>query len=234
MLSRTFLSKQSGGTFVGMLIGIVIGLAAAVVTALFVTRANVPFIGSATKTDLPRSTASATESSVPVPTEVPDPNRSLARQREGIGARGDPGRGAVATVTTPEAPADSATRTPSQPLPAMPPARAETSGAPVIVATPSAPARAPAQVASTSPARAEPSTSYLLQAGAYRSNGDAEGMKAKLALMGFEASIASAEINGNKLFRVRVGPYGGLDQMNRARARLAENGIEASVLRQQR
>jgi cell division protein FtsN len=31
---------------------------------------------------------------------------------------------------------------------------------------------------------------------------------------------------------VRVGPYEGLDAMNRARARLAENGVEATVLRQ--
>jgi cell division protein FtsN len=73
---------------------------------------------------------------------------------------------------------------------------------------------------------------YLLQAGAFRSQDDADGMKAKLALIGYEARILSAEVNGQTLYRVRVGPYAQLDDMNKARAKLAESGIEASVVRQ--
>ena len=73
---------------------------------------------------------------------------------------------------------------------------------------------------------------YLLQAGAYRSPNEAESMKARLALMGFETQVMTADVNGSTLHRVRVGPYSGLDAMNRARARLAENGVEATVLRQ--
>ena len=73
---------------------------------------------------------------------------------------------------------------------------------------------------------------YLLQAGAYRSPNEAESMKARLALMGFETQVVTADVNGSTLHRVRVGPYSGLDAMNRARARLAENGVEATVLRQ--
>jgi len=57
-------------------------------------------------------------------------------------------------------------------------------------------------------------------------------MKAKLALIGFEAKVLTAEVNGQTMYRVRIGPYAQLDSMNRARARLAENGIEASVVRQ--
>jgi cell division protein FtsN len=96
---------------------------------------------------------------------------------------------------------------------------------------------APPPVASALPAAPAPEetradASYLLQAGAFRSSSDAEAMKAKLALIGFEARVINAEVNGQTLYRVRVGPYGQLDMMNRARARLAENGIEASVVRQ--
>jgi cell division protein FtsN len=40
-----------------------------------------------------------------------------------------------------------------------------------------------------------------------------------------------AEVNGVTFYRVRVGPFGQLDDMNRARTRLAENGVEASVVR---
>jgi cell division protein FtsN len=74
--------------------------------------------------------------------------------------------------------------------------------------------------------------SYLLQAGAFRGQEDADSMRAKLALVGFEARIVAAEVNGTTFYRVRVGPYAQLDEMNRARSRLAENGIEASVVRQ--
>ena len=46
------------------------------------------------------------------------------------------------------------------------------------------------------------------------------------------ATALTAEVNGVTFYRVRVGPYGQLDDMNKARTRLAENGIEASVVRQ--
>ena len=80
------------------------------------------------------------------------------------------------------------------------------------------------------PAR-EDRTNYLLQAGAFRTQDDAEAMKAKLAFIGFEARIVVAEVNGQTMHRVRIGPYAQLDDMNKARSRLAENGIEASVVR---
>jgi cell division protein FtsN len=73
---------------------------------------------------------------------------------------------------------------------------------------------------------------YLLQAGAFRGPEDADAMKLRLALMGLEAQIVTAEVSGTTLYRVRVGPYAGLDAMTRARTRLAENGVEATVLRQ--
>ena len=57
-------------------------------------------------------------------------------------------------------------------------------------------------------------------------------MKVKLALIGFEARIVTAEVNGVTFYRVRVGPYAQIEDMNSARSRLAENGIEASVVRQ--
>ena len=81
-------------------------------------------------------------------------------------------------------------------------------------------------------AASDKGATYLLQAGAFRGADDADAMKLRLALMGFEAQIVTAEISGTNLYRVRVGPYAGLDAMTRARARLAENGVEATVLRQ--
>lgn len=107
-------------------------------------------------------------------------------------------------------------------------------------ATPAAPAGSPpvAVAPPTAPPAAAPDSkgddraTYLLQAGAFRSSSEAESMKAKLALIGFEARVLTADVNGQTMYRVRIGPYAQLDAMNRARARLAENGIEASVVRQ--
>jgi cell division protein FtsN len=73
---------------------------------------------------------------------------------------------------------------------------------------------------------------YMLQAGAFRSSDDADNMRAKLALIGFEARISATEAGAERLYRVRIGPYSQQDDVNLARFRLAENGIEATVVRQ--
>ena len=93
-----------------------------------------------------------------------------------------------------------------------------------------APGAVPAQQAALT--GGERGATYLLQAGAFRGPEDADAMKLRLALMGLEAQIVTADVSGTTLYRVRVGPYAGLDSMNKARARLAENGVEATVLRQ--
>jgi len=112
--------------------------------------------------------------------------------------------------------------------------------APIRAAVPSNPGAAsstlPSVGAVPAPQAAVVSTdrgaTYLLQAGAFRGPEDADAMKLRLALMGLEAQIVTAEVSGTTLYRVRVGPYAGLDAMTRARTRLAENGVEATVLRQ--
>ncbi len=136
--------------------------------------------------------------------EVPDPNRAMQKGRP-------PPLDVPSASPAPGAPPVAST------TPALPP---------VATAPPSVPA---------APSGGEPAgdrSSYLLQAGAFKGQEDAEGMKAKLALIGFEARIVTAEVNGTTFYRVRVGPYGQIEDMNRARSRLAENGIEASMVRQ--
>ena len=124
-------------------------------------------------------------------------------------------------VTPPAAPGTDAPAI-AQPAPGAVPPTAP------AAATTDAPA-APKAAATETPAD---KTTYLLQAGAFKGQEDAEAMKVKLALVGFEARIVMAEVNGVTFYRVRVGPYGQLDDLNRARTRLAENGVEASVVRQ--
>ncbi len=72
---------------------------------------------------------------------------------------------------------------------------------------------------------------YFLQTGAFRERADAESARAKLALTGFEASISEKASDTGVLYRVRIGPFGQLEIMNRMRARLSENGVDVAVIR---
>jgi len=57
-------------------------------------------------------------------------------------------------------------------------------------------------------------------------------MKAKLAMLGFEAGVQEVEVADKGIMhRVRVGPYGNTDEMNQRRAQLSQNGIPATVVR---
>lgn len=68
---------------------------------------------------------------------------------------------------------------------------------------------------------------YLLQAGSFRRNEDADRRRAELILKGFEASIQSVNLeNGDSWHRVMIGPYNNLNAMHRAQDQLASNGIE--------
>ena len=70
----------------------------------------------------------------------------------------------------------------------------------------------------------------MLQAGAFSNADDAESMRGKLALLGFESRVQPGDRDGAKIFRVRLGPYGRIEDLNRARQRLIENGVEATLV----
>ena len=70
----------------------------------------------------------------------------------------------------------------------------------------------------------------MLQAGAFSNADDAESMRGKLALLGFDSRVTPGERDGAKFFRVRLGPYTSIDDLNRARQRLIENGVEATLV----
>lgn len=74
-------------------------------------------------------------------------------------------------------------------------------------------------------------TAYFLQAGAFNNAADADEMKARLALLGFEARIDSAQEGDAMLHKVRIGPYKSLDELNAARTRLTQSGMETMLVR---
>jgi cell division protein FtsN len=89
----------------------------------------------------------------------------------------------------------------------------------------------PTGPAGSAPAPAEAEATYFLQAGAYGNPADAEQVKARLALLGFEADIFSAQEGEALLHKVRIGPYKSLDELNTARSRLTQGGIDTILVK---
>lgn len=93
------------------------------------------------------------------------------------------------------------------------------------------PKAAPPPAEKAAPAVADDGSRFLLQAGAFRSHDEAEAMRARLALLGFDSRIFPLEQGGATLYRVRLGPYGNLEDINRIRKTMAENGIDVQLIR---
>lgn len=223
--TRKSATKRSGGiTLFGVLVGLILGLAAAVAVALFVTQVPMPFADKASR--------DPSKVLLPDVRDAPDPNLGL------FGSAGTAPRGPTDTRIqppapgTPSAPAEGsldqliANLTKTAPEPAAVPGT-EAPGARAPSAT--APAAATAQ-SGTRPA-ADTQTTYALQAGAFRSQADAQAMQARILLLGLPVTIQQTVVNGEALHRVRVGPFKGIDEMNRSRARLGQEKIESTVVR---
>jgi cell division protein FtsN len=71
-----------------------------------------------------------------------------------------------------------------------------------------------------------------LQAGAFTSESDAENLKARLALSGWEASVQMAALPDKSVrYRVRLGPYDNTDELNRIKADLGKSGFDVAVIK---
>jgi len=218
--------RQRGGTFLGIVLGLIVGLAVAVVVALYITKTPTPFVEKTPPRPAENSPAA----------QAPDPNKALQPRTPLPGAASAPATpdSDSQAVTSPLVPG-------TQVAPATPP----------VASAPTAPTTQPAQTKpspadilngkstvpvappTTPPASAtdNANTGYYLQVGAFKSQNDAEQLRAKLALSGFEAKVTQRDANGLTLYRVRLGPYGKLDEMNHVRQRLQDGGYDTAVIR---
>jgi cell division protein FtsN len=123
-----------------------------------------------------------------------------------------------------------------------PPVAAPAVTAPVVDATPpdqAAPAAAATQRPAAAAAPAAPAApaaastgSYFLQVGSFRSGEQAERFKAELGMLGLQTSIQKVTINNTDTYhRVRVGPFGTLDELDRTRQRLKKQGIDSTPIK---
>ena len=77
-----------------------------------------------------------------------------------------------------------------------------------------------------------PKESYFLQVGAFPNPADADNLKARIAMMGMEANVEPANVAGKGTwYRVRLGPFTRVDEINRVRQQLTQNGVDVSLVR---
>ncbi|MCL2069809.1 MAG: SPOR domain-containing protein [Treponema sp.] len=115
------------------------------------------------------------------------------------------------------------------------PAARTTAAAPRPAAAAAPPAQTPRAAAQPSrpAAQARTQSDYWVQTGAFSTIATAERVKENLADQGITSIIDNREVNGQTMFRVRVGPYGSQSEANYWLALIQTiNGFENSQVRQ--
>jgi cell division protein FtsN len=70
---------------------------------------------------------------------------------------------------------------------------------------------------------------YVIQAGSFKSNKEADHLRAKLALMGIESKINKAKVGDVIWYRVKIGPYARSESVNTVMSRLQQNDMKPVV-----
>lgn len=225
MFSMQAPSSQRGGTFLGFILGLVLGLGVALAVAIYVTKVPTPF---SNKNQTRSSEQDAVESQKnkdwnpngvlqpKAPAPMPAPAADAASQAP------------VGAVTPSPSPAATPT-TPASSAKAEPKAPAVTADPLGDLAKAKGGLTTPAPVANG----AEP-FQYFIQVGAYRLAAEADGQKARMAMMGLDAKVSEREQGGRTVFRVRLGPYDDKAVAERVRTKLEAAQIDNTLVRIQR
>jgi cell division protein FtsN len=72
---------------------------------------------------------------------------------------------------------------------------------------------------------------YVLQAGSYRNEADANRRRAQLALQGIDAKVQRVAVDADVWHRLRIGPISNLDELNKLRRQLQAADVDALVIR---
>lgn len=80
-------------------------------------------------------------------------------------------------------------------------------------------------------ADADAGARYILQAGAFEASGQAEELKARIAMLGLGARVESAQIKCKTVYRVRMGPYGTAGELAEAKRKLASGGLSGMAVK---
>lgn len=193
-------NKQRGGTLLGFIGGLVVGLAVAVVVSLYINKGPTPFETKVDHRSEPKATTQAPNSDLPK--TLPDPNMPLyAKNTKNITAE-EAKSAPSASVNNPNSTDINTTNNPNTIL--------NDSGK-----------------ANTKDSKVEV---FYIQTGAFQNPIDADNQRAKLAFAGYEPKVTSAEVSGKTMYRVRIGPFKQEVEANEMRIRLLEGGIQSAIV----
>lgn len=206
--------QQTGGTIVGFIVGVIVGLGAALAVAVYVTKVPVPFLNKGNGRGVDMDAAETQKN------KNWDPNSPLYGK--------NPARPAAPPAVAASAPTPAAVASAPAPKPAAskPEAKAETK--------PGADPLGDLAVAKAAAKGNLDPFDYFVQAGAFRTQADADAQRAKLAMLGWEARVSEREQNGRAVFRVRVGPFTKRDDAEQLKEKLDGAGLESALVRVQR
>lgn len=212
-------TPQRGGTLLGLIIGALIGLGAALAVAVYITKVPVPFMnkGQARSPDHDAAEAKKNQNWNPnAPLYGKNPAKPAATS------------GAVTDVTPQPASPATAQKPVADPTAAKPAKPGADPIGDLAKAKMTAPVTTPAAASGADP------FSYFVQVGAFRTPEDAEQQRAKISLMGLEARVTEREQSGRTVFRVRLGPFDKKEDADKAKERLDGSGVETALVRVQR
>jgi len=193
---------KGGSMFAGILLGIMLGLIAAGAIAWFVLQKNPASFEDKIRSETPKPEV---KNELSPPLVKPDP--------------------VVASAPLATAPAVAEPKQHFTFYKELTDNSARKTPAPPQVPTPKEARPAP-QPAKTASVAGNAKEKFFVQAGSFTNESDAEKLKAKLALLGMEASLQTADIpNKGTYHRVRLGPFNGSDETNKTLALLKQNGV---------
>ena len=198
--------KSNGGTLIGLFLGLVIGVVAAAGVVWYINKAPTPFAdkGQRPSTAIPADANGGSPAPMALPGKPGDPVPAPTAADDGK-PRFDFYKILPGNA---DAIPDPATADPNQ--------------------TAQKQSDAEKEKQAKEGALKEP---VYLQTGSFQSAGDADNQKARLAMMGAEATIHQVMLQDKVWYRVRLGPFRKMDEVNSMRSDLAKQGIEANVVK---
>jgi cell division protein FtsN len=220
------MNSQRGAFAIGLIVGLLVGLALALAVALYVTKVPVPFLNKVPQRTAEQDAAEAERN------KTWDPNAPLA--------------GKVPVIKTPAASAPSvippgiavAPQVATGARPVAPPAASAPGSKRDPAAILAGQAPAPTAATPTAPGKSTKASTdpftYFVQVGAFSRAEEAEQQRARVGMMGMPAKVSEREQSGRTVYRVRLGPYERKDDADAVQERLANNGVEAALVRVER
>ena len=204
--------------FMGIIIGLLLGVSIALGVALWLNKSAIPFMERSKPLEPPPRIEAKPQPAQPGKPETPKTADS--------GKPGDKPRFEFYQILPGDK--DGTSKTPP---------RKPDDGKPVPKAPEKAADKHPEKVAEKTAERTgdKPQTGregHYLQAGAFQSATEADNLKAKIAFIGLQATVVTANVpEKGVLHRVRLGPYQSVEELNRIKAVLSDNGISAAVVK---